>query len=197
MEDGRADRRPGRGESGGDGAQDTGGPGRGSAGGSSEDGRSGRRWHRGVPVADRVEQQIREAQARGSFSGLRGEGRPIPDLHRQRTSYQWVLDWAEREGADLSAAMPVGLALRRERAELRAAVPTLRSEREVRELVADFNGRLRDAYLRPASGPPVAVGPLDLQVQLDRWHEAHPPRPAPEPPPAPAPRRRPWWRRRP
>ncbi|WP_298803638.1 DUF1992 domain-containing protein [uncultured Pseudokineococcus sp.] len=156
-----------------------------------------RRWHRGVPVADRVEQQIREAQARGSFSGLRGEGRPIPDLHRQRTSYQWVLDWAEREGADLSAAMPVGLALRRERAELRAAVPGMRSEREVRELVADFNGRLRDAYLRPASGPPVAVGPLDLQVQLDRWREAHPPRPAPDPPPAPAPRRRPWWRRRP
>ncbi|MEJ5869121.1 DUF1992 domain-containing protein [Pseudokineococcus sp. 5B2Z-1] len=196
MEDRRPERRAGPGEGGGDGPRDPGGGGTGGGGTGAPSG-GGRRWHRGVPVADRVEQQIREAQERGSFSGLRGEGRPIPDLHRQRTSYQWVLDWAEREGADLSAAMPVGLALRRERAELRAAVPALRSEREVRELVADFNGRLRDAYLRPASGPPVAVGPLDLQVQLERWREAHPPRPAPDPPPAPAPRRRPWWRRRP
>ena len=158
-----------------------------------------RRRPHDVPVADWVEQQIRDAQQRGAFTGLRGEGRPIPDLHRQRSSHQWVLDWAEREGADLSAALPVGLALRRERAELRAAVPELRSEREVRELVADFNGRLRDAYLRPASGPPVAVGPLDLEVQLQRWREARPPRPTPQPPtpqpPAAPPPRRRWWRR--
>lgn len=148
---------------------------------------------RHVPVADRVEQQIREAQQRGAFSGLRGEGKPIPDLHRQRTSHQWVLDWAEREGADLSAAMPLALGLRRERAELREALPGARSEAEVRELVADFNGRLREAYLRPAAGPPLAVGPLDLEVALERWRAAHPPRPAPPEPPAP-PRRR-WWRR--
>ncbi|WP_299039088.1 DnaJ family domain-containing protein [uncultured Pseudokineococcus sp.] len=152
-----------------------------------------RRRPHDVPVTDWVEQQIRDAQQRGAFTGLRLEGRPIPDLHRQRSSHQWVLDWAEREGADLSAAMPVGLALRRERAALRAEVPELRSEEAVRELVADFNGRLRDAYLRPVSGPPLAVGPLDLEVQLERWRAANPPRPAPAPPDPPP---RPWWRRR-
>lgn len=154
-----------------------------------------RRPGRGTRPADRVEQQIREAQARGAFTGLRGEGKPIPDLHRERTAHRWVLDWAEREGADLSAALPVGLLLRRERSDLRASVPGLRTEAEVREAVADFNHRLRDAYLRPASGPPLAVGPLDLQVQLERWREAHPPPPPPAAPVAPA-RRRPWWRRR-
>ncbi|MEJ5946099.1 DUF1992 domain-containing protein [Pseudokineococcus basanitobsidens] len=156
-----------------------------------------RRRPQDVPVADWVEQQIRDAQARGAFSGLRGEGRPIPDLHRRRTSHQWVLDWAEREGADLSLAVPLSLAMRRERAELRALLPSVRSEAEVRELVADFNGRLRDAYLRPASGPPMAVGPLDLDVQLGRWREAHPSPPESPAPPAPTrpAARRPWWRR--
>lgn len=150
-----------------------------------------------IRFEDWVERQLRVARENGAFDDLPGMGKPIPGLDKPLTAYGWAQRWAEREGADLSAALPPALAMRKERETLRVELPTLASEAQVRELVADFNTRLRDAYLRPQTGPPIAVGPLDVEVALATWRAAHPPR-EPEHPQesevARVPRRR-WWHR--
>lgn len=103
--------------------------------------------------------------------------------------------WAEREGADLSAALPVSLALRREREDLSASVASQPSEARVRELVADFNARLRQAYLTPHEGPPLLLAPLDADRAVQRWQQAQPPQAREQEPPVRERRRwRPWRR---
>ena len=144
---------------------------------------------------DWVERQIRTAQERGAFDDLPGAGRPIPGLDRPMTTADWAVEWARRSEADLTAALPLSLALRRERQDLLEAAAQQGSPEQVRALVEGFNARLRAAYLRPADGPPLALGPLDADRLVERWHAAHPPAPEAEPPPeAPARARR--WRHR-
>ncbi len=146
---------------------------------------------------DWTERQIREAQERGAFSNLAGAGKPIPDLDKPWSAERWAADLARREGVDLSLALPVPLRLRRDRERLLAGLGTLTSEAQVREVVAEFNDSVREAFRRPTTGgPPMTVGLMDVEVVLDRWRAA---RPAPEPPPvpdlAPPTAARPWWRR--
>lgn len=145
---------------------------------------------------DWTERQIREAQERGAFSNLAGAGKPIPDLDKPWSAERWAADLARREGVDLSLALPVPLRLRRDRERLLAGLPSLRTEDQVREVVAGFNDSVREAFRRPTTGgPPMTVGLMDVEAVLERWHAA---RPAPEPPPAPVPApaaARPWWRR--
>jgi len=140
-----------------------------------------------------VERQIREAQERGDFDDLPGTGKPIPNLDRPFTAERWAVDWITREGGDLRGLLPPLLALRRERSELLASLAEIPSEAILRETVADFNRRLLDQYRRPAEGPLIAVGVLDLEDTVTAWRAA---RPVPEPPPDPAPppaRGRWWW----
>jgi hypothetical protein len=149
----------------------------------------------GVPVEDWVERQIAAAQERGDFDDLPGAGKPLQDLDRPMTALDWAVRWARREEADLSAALPPSLALPRERREILGALPELASEAAVREVVADFNQRLDQAYRRPPQGPYVALAFLDLERCLQVWRAAHP-APPPPPPPPPAPPRRRWGMRR-
>ena len=69
----------------------------------------------GVTYESWVDRQIRVAQERGAFDDLPGAGKPIPDLEKRRTGVEWAVDWARREGADLTAVLPPSLSLRRER----------------------------------------------------------------------------------
>ena len=103
----------------------------------------------GVSVETWVEQQIRQAQERGAFTGLPGAGRPLLDLDREETAYDWALAKARREGVDTGAMLPPGLRLRRERDELPARADRLRTEAEVRALAEDFNARV-EAFWREA-----------------------------------------------
>ena len=151
-----------------------------------------------VRFEDWVERQIRAAQERGAFDDLPGAGKPIPDLDRPMTTADWAVEWARRSEADLTAALPLSLALRREREDLLALAAQQGSAEQVRTLVEGFNARLRAAYLRPSDGPPLALGPLDADRLVERWRAAHPPAPQPElqPVPAPEPASRPrWWLR--
>ncbi|MFL6152307.1 MAG: DUF1992 domain-containing protein, partial [Ornithinibacter sp.] len=78
----------------------------------------------------------------------------------------------------------------------------VRSEAEVREILEDFNRRVKVDRLRPAVGemPPLLARTVDVDEVVEQWGRLRESlRPAP-PPPEPArgastSRRRPWWRR--
>ncbi|WP_369056180.1 DUF1992 domain-containing protein [Kineococcus terrestris] len=152
------------------------------------------------PSDDRVERQVREAQARGAFDDLPGAGRPLRGLDREFTVEGWAAEKVRREGFDLSAVLPPALALRREREQLldEAGVAALRSEPEARAVGEDFNARVRELYRRPADGPLVVVPLVDVEDLVARWRAARPAPAAPvrQAPPVAAQRRRRWWRRR-
>ncbi|PWJ45793.1 protein of unknown function [Quadrisphaera granulorum] len=150
-----------------------------------------------------VDRQIREATERGAFEGLGAAGKPLDEAALAQTAGEWAVEWARREGADMTVALPPALALRREREELVASVPSRPSEEAVRAAVEQFNQRLDAAYRRPQEVPPVALAFVDVDRQLARWREAHPSEPAkPAPGAADGPAcaaeagasRSPWWR---
>ena len=99
-----------------------------------------------------VEQQIRRAHEEGAFEGLSLTGKPLPRRAREKTSYEWALEWARREEADVAAMLPTGLALRKEREELPALIAQQSSEVAVRALVQAHNERVDQYYRRPVDG---------------------------------------------
>ena len=147
----------------------------------------------GVSFETWVDTQIRKAQESGAFEGLAGAGRPLPPRRTEQTSYEWALEWARRENVDPLGMLPPGLALRREREELPRRLAALPSETAVRAVVEDFNARVDAYWRRPAEGPQVPVGQVDVAETVAQWRANRPPLPPPQPPPLPA--RRPWWRR--
>jgi len=114
------------------------------------------------PLEDWIGLQIRVAQERGDFDNLPGTGKPIPDLDKPWTTEEWLARWAKREGADVSLALPPSLRLRKEREQLPELLAKQRTEQAVRDVVSDFNTRLRQAYLRPQEGPPLALASVDV-----------------------------------
>ena len=144
-----------------------------------------------------VDRQIVAAQERGAFAGLPGAGKPLPDLDREQTSYDWAVKWARREDGDLTGMLPPGLALRRERDRMPDVVPMLPSEAAVRALAEDYNDRVRAFWRRPQEGPPVVPGLADADALVRLWRATRPPAPAPPAIMAPEPprRRRRWFRR--
>src|SRR4051794_11861027 len=147
-----------------------------SGGNSGTGGRAVRDWivmterkPPGMSFESRVESQIARGLARGDFDDLPGAGRPLRDLDREQSSYDWALAWARRENADPVGMLPPGLALRRERELLPDVVVRLPSEAAVRALVADFNARVERFWRRPVEGPAVAVGQLDTDDLVAVW----------------------------
>jgi hypothetical protein len=145
-----------------------------------------------------VEQQIRRASDEGAFDGLSLTGKPLPRRDREKSSYEWALEWARREEDDVAAMLPTGLALRKEREQLPGLIARQTSEDAVRALVQAHNERVDQYYRRPVEGVWVPVGMADLDAELATWRAN---RPAVEPAPEPAstdsaPARRRWWRRR-
>jgi DnaJ-like protein len=146
-----------------------------------------------------VEQQIRRAQDEGAFEGLSLAGRPLPRREREKSSYEWALEWARREEADVAGMLPSGLALRKEREELPALIARQTSEVAVRALVEAHNARVDEYYRRPVEGVWVPVGMADVEAVVAEWRRTRPAQPpAPAVPPAvpPPPRRRRWLRLR-
>ncbi|MCZ2822863.1 MULTISPECIES: DnaJ family domain-containing protein [unclassified Modestobacter] len=43
-----------------------------------------------------VEHQISQARERGDLEGLAGAGKPLPRRDREKTTYEWALEWARR-----------------------------------------------------------------------------------------------------
>ena len=117
-----------------------------------------------------IDRQLREATERGEFENLKGAGKPLADHGREYDDDWWVKDWLRREGAT-PGVIPPTLALRREVEELDARVDRLRTEREVREHVAEVNERIRRARVGLMDGPPVVLPPRDADQVVAGWRE--------------------------
>ena len=149
-----------------------------------------------------VDKQIREAQERGDFDGLPGAGKPLPHLGDPDDADWWVKGYIKRENLDISGALPTPLALRKEAAGFPESLADVRQESQVREILEDFNHRVKADRLRPAVGqlPPLIARTVDVEEALEQWRvlraatEAQRPASAAAPEERkPTPRR--WWRR--
>lgn len=125
-----------------------------------------------------IDRQIAAAEERGEFNNLPGAGKPLSHLGNPDDPDWWVKQLIAREHLDMSAALPPQLALRREAQELGGRVLKEKTEQAVRDLVEDFNVRVRDCWRQPLEGPPVVVRTIDPEVLVADWlaHRAqHPP----------------------
>jgi Domain of unknown function (DUF1992) len=120
-----------------------------------------------MPVEDWVERQIRAAQERGEFDDLPGAGKPLP--RRSGDVMEWVAEKLRAEDTDTRSLLPPSLALRKELEDLPARLSAVRSEREVREIVADLNRRIKAEILVPRGGPPLLVRPVDVEEAVENW----------------------------
>ncbi len=144
-----------------------------------------------------IDRQINEAAERGAFDNLPGAGKPLPRRNEADATQAWLRDYLRREGVSADELLPTPLKLRKETERLAETVQDLRSEQEVRAVVADINRRIIE-WRRIPAGPPVFLPLLDAESLVGRWHDAHPapPPPPPSPAPVPAPPTRWRWRRR-
>jgi hypothetical protein len=122
-----------------------------------------------VDDAARVEYLIRDAMAQGKFDNLKYAGKPIPGLGERYDPDWWVKGLIQRE--HLSGLGPKAILLRTEDAELDAKLDALHSEKQVRDLVENFNARVIDARRQLQGGPPVITKTRDVGVELERWRE--------------------------
>ncbi len=112
-----------------------------------------------------VEKQIQEAYERGDFDGLPGAGKPL--RLRNPDDPEWFAkQLIERE--QLSGLLPAPMALRKERRELPDLTDQLDSEDEVREVLRDFNRRVREALLRDSK---VVVGGVKVEEWVEAWRQ--------------------------
>lgn len=154
-----------------------------------------RQKRRKVSDSARVEYLIRDAMAQGKFDNLKYAGKPIPGLGESYDPDWWVKGLIQRE--HLTGVGPKAILLRSEDAELDARLDTQYSEKQVRDLVEDFNARVIDARRQLQGGPPVITKTRDPDVEVQRWRErraAAAATAAAEGPSEPEPRRS-WWRR--
>ncbi|HVF32999.1 MAG TPA: DUF1992 domain-containing protein [Acidimicrobiales bacterium] len=145
-----------------------------------------------------IDQQIREAEARGEFENLPGKGRPLAGLDQPTDELWWVRNWLQRENVQVPA--PPALSLRKEVHDLQDRLDREPTEACVRRVVEELNGRIRALNrMPPIDGPPTTVSPLDVDEVVERWRARRPVEPVetqePPPPLAAPPAKRSWLRR--
>ena len=149
---------------------------------------------REMDTSRRADYLVREAMARGEFDDLKYAGKPIPNLGNGYDPDWWLKGLIERE--HLTGLGPEALLLRPEDAELDGRLDQQVAERQVREILEDFNARVVNARRQLQGGPPVITKTRDLEYEVERWHERRVAKAAaaayeaPEPEP-----KRHWWRR--
>ena len=150
-----------------------------------------------------VDLQIKQAMERGDFDNLPGTGKPLKNLGTQHDPDWWIRQLVERE--KITGVLPPALQLRKDDAELEAALDRHTAESEVRRLLEEFNARVMKARYTPVDGPPLVTMPRDVEAEVDAWRERRTARrraaaaakaAAPRPAPQPAQPKRRWFRRR-
>lgn len=119
-----------------------------------------------------MEKMIREATERGDFDNLPGMGKPL-NLSGLDDPDWWAKQKIRDEDLDSSALLPPALQLRKERESFPAALRDIADEDAVREILADFNSRVKHDRLRPAMGPAshVVARTVDIEEMVGRWRE--------------------------
>ncbi len=149
---------------------------------------------REMDTSRRADYLVREAMARGEFDDLKYAGKPIPNLGSGYDPDWWLKGLIERE--HLTGLGPEALLLRTEDAELDGRLDQQVAERQVREILEDFNARVVNARRQLQGGPPVITKTRDLEYEVERWHERRVARAAAAADEAPEPEpKRHWWRR--
>ena len=148
-----------------------------------------------------IDRQIAAAEQRGEFDNLPGTGKPLRHLGNPDDPDWWVKQLIAREQLDISVALPPQRALRKEAQELPDRVLRERSEQAVRDLLDDFNTRVRDCWRQPLEGPPVVVRTVDPEELVAHWRAHRHQRRSKPPPtsglePAPVQHDGPGWLRR-
>lgn len=123
----------------------------------------------GTSFTSWIDQQVSEAAQRGVFDDLPGAGKPLP--HRGEEDGQtWLREYLRREGVSADELLPTPLKLRKEVEGLAGTVQDLRSEQEVREVVAALNRRIMQ-WRRLPLGPPIFLPLVDEEAMLSRWRD--------------------------
>ncbi|CAL9577494.1 DUF1992 domain-containing protein [Streptomyces sp. Tu 3180] len=123
----------------------------------------------GVGFESWVDKQIRDAESRGEFDRLPGAGRPLPrDVETTYDELWWVKRKMAREGISV---LPPTLALRKEAEDALEAALAAPSERIVRKILTEINGRIRDMMFKPPPGPPLGKKPYDVEDVVRQWRE--------------------------
>ncbi|MCQ1951951.1 DUF1992 domain-containing protein [Arthrobacter sp. zg-Y238] len=136
---------------------------------------------------------VRDAMARGDFDNLKYAGKPIPNLGDGHDPEWWIKGLMQRE--NVTGLGPRAILLRTEDAELDARLDTRWTEKQVREIVQDFNARVIDARRQLEGGPPVITRTRDVEQEVQRWRERKAEEAEKEAAAAPEPeQRRPWWK---
>jgi Domain of unknown function (DUF1992) len=131
----------------------------------------------GISFTSWVDQQINEAAERGAFDDLPGSGKPLPNSRPADDGQAWLREYLRREGVSAEELLPTPLKLRKEVERLAETVQDLRSEQEVREVVAGLNERIM-TWRRIPLGPPLFLPLIDEQTMVSRWRDQHPVAPA-------------------
>lgn len=143
--------------------------------------------------AARADYLVRDAMAQGKFDNLKYAGKPIPGLADVHDPDWWLKGLLQRE--DLSGLGPKAILLRTEDAQLDQRLDAQFTQKQVRDILEDFNARVVDARRQLQGGPPVVTRTRDIPAELQRWVERKAARvPLGEPEPE-RPKGR-WWRRR-
>ncbi|MGU3410151.1 DUF1992 domain-containing protein [Microbacterium sp. M1A1_1b] len=160
--------------------------------------REERRLLKAADVAAHARAQIEEAERRGVFEGNPYHGKPLPGNDGHHDPDWWIRSKIERE--DIRGIAPPAFALRTEDAGLDDALDALSHEGDVRDVLVDFNARVREARRQLLGGPPVVTPMRDVDAEVAAWSTrreerlAAAARAADDARQAEQPRR--WWRRR-
>ena len=127
-----------------------------------------------ISFASWIDQRINEAAERGAFDNLPGAGKPLPRRGEAGDGQAWLRDYLRREGVAAEELLPAPLRLRKEVERLTGTVQDLRSEQEVREVVAGLNRRIL-AWRRIPEGPPVYLPLVNEETMVARWRDARHP----------------------
>ena len=115
-----------------------------------------------------IDRQIRESQERGEFDHLGGAGEPLPDLDRPYDALWWVRKKLKEERL---AYLPPTLQIRKDLEVAREEIARARSERVVRQIIAEINTRIRHVNRTAIEGPPSTTMPLDEERTVREWRE--------------------------
>jgi len=124
----------------------------------------------GISFTSWIDQQINAAVDRGAFDNLPGAGKPLPNRGEEDAGQAWLRDYLRREGVAADELLPTPLKLRKEIERLPEAMLGLKSEQEVREVVAELNRRTTD-WRRIPIGPPVFVPLVDEEEMVASWRD--------------------------
>jgi len=116
-----------------------------------------------------IETAIQVAIRRGEFDDLPGAGKPLEGLGTHHDPDWWIRRKIETE--NLTGLGPPAILLRTEDRELDDQLDLLGRESDVRDVLEDFNRRVREARRQLQGGPPVVTAPRDVEAEVAAWAE--------------------------